>query len=83
MENLKEFLIETEDEVKYLKLSEENRLKEMAEFDTKMEKGISRIADRLENKFLDRVRNCASVSKMINILTKNIVSQLKWVWWGR
>ncbi len=68
VENHKEFLIETEDEVRYLKLSEENRLKEMAEFDTKMEKGISIITDRLENKFLDRIRNCATVSKMMNVL---------------
>ncbi len=69
-EGLKELLAESDEEKQYIQSSEEKRVT-MKDFDTKTEKGLAIIVERLENRFVERIRKLVTVSQVIKALDRD------------
>ncbi len=70
-EGLKALLKESEDEKKCVALPEEERGTTMQDFDNKTEKGLAIIVERLENRFIERIRKLKTVSQVLKPLDRD------------
>ena len=71
-EGIKELLLASDDETKFVELDVEKRMTQMKEYDLKQDIGLSVIFDRMPANLRSRVRDCCTVRSVVEKLKKEL-----------